>query len=43
MAQTLEITEVTVRRHISGVLSKLGVADRAAAVAAVDMSNSSSH
>jgi DNA-binding NarL/FixJ family response regulator len=33
MAKTLGISEVTVRRHVSGVLAKLGVADRAAAVA----------
>ena len=43
MAQALGISQVTVRRHISGVLSKLGVADRAAAVAAVHLSDPSPH
>jgi DNA-binding NarL/FixJ family response regulator len=33
MAETLGISEVTVRRHVSGVLRKLGVSDRDAAVA----------
>jgi DNA-binding NarL/FixJ family response regulator len=33
MAETLGISEVTVRRHVSGVLQKLGVSDREAAVA----------
>jgi DNA-binding NarL/FixJ family response regulator len=33
MAETLGISAVTVRRHVSGVLAKLGVSDRAAAVA----------
>jgi DNA-binding NarL/FixJ family response regulator len=32
IGETLGISEVTVRRHVSGVLAKLGVADRAAAV-----------
>jgi len=32
MAQDLGISEVTVRRHISSLLAKLGVADRAGAV-----------
>ena len=31
MAQRLRISEVTVRRHVSKVVAKLGVADRAAA------------
>jgi len=31
MAQRLGISEVTVRRHVSSVLRKLGVADRASA------------
>ncbi|MDP9294091.1 MAG: response regulator transcription factor [Actinomycetota bacterium] len=31
MAQRLSISEVTVRRHVSSVLGKLGVADRASA------------
>jgi DNA-binding NarL/FixJ family response regulator len=31
MAQQLEISEVTVRRHVSSLLGKLGVRDRAAA------------
>jgi DNA-binding NarL/FixJ family response regulator len=31
MSQRLGITEVTVRRHVSGLLGKLGVADRAGA------------
>jgi len=33
MAEKLGISDVTVRRHISGVLQKLGVSDREAAVA----------
>jgi len=33
MAETLGISEVTVRRHVSSVLHKLGVSDREAAVA----------
>lgn len=32
IGEALGIAEVTVRRHVSGVLAKLGVADRAAAV-----------
>jgi len=32
IGEALGISEVTVRRHVSGVLAKLGVADRAAAV-----------
>jgi DNA-binding NarL/FixJ family response regulator len=32
IAERLGIAEVTVRRHVSGVVEKLGVADRAAAV-----------
>jgi DNA-binding NarL/FixJ family response regulator len=35
MAQNLGISEVTVRRHVSSVLAKLGVSDRAAAVEAL--------
>jgi DNA-binding NarL/FixJ family response regulator len=35
MAASLSVSEVTVRRHVSGVLSKLGVPDRTAAVAAL--------
>ena len=35
IADTLAISDVTVRRHISSVIAKLGVADRAAAVAAL--------
>jgi DNA-binding NarL/FixJ family response regulator len=35
MAQNLAISEVTVRRHVSSVLAKLGVSDRAAAVEAL--------
>lgn len=33
IAMQLSISEVTVRRHVSSVVSKLGVADRAAAIA----------
>jgi DNA-binding NarL/FixJ family response regulator len=35
MAQTLGISDVTVRRHVSSVLAKLGVTDRAAAIEAL--------
>jgi len=35
MAETLGISEVTVRRHVSNVLAKLGVSDRAAAIEAL--------
>lgn len=34
IANTLDISAVTVRRHVSGLLAKLGVADREAAVEA---------
>jgi DNA-binding NarL/FixJ family response regulator len=40
MARTLRISEVTVRRHISTGVAKLGVGDRAAAAA---LMNSRSH
>jgi DNA-binding NarL/FixJ family response regulator len=33
MASALKISDVTVRRHVSGVLAKLQVHDREAAVA----------
>jgi DNA-binding NarL/FixJ family response regulator len=35
IASLLDVSAVTVRRHVSGVLRKLGVRDRAAAVAAL--------
>jgi DNA-binding NarL/FixJ family response regulator len=36
IANTLSISEVTVRRHIGTLVHKLGVSDRKAAVALVD-------
>jgi DNA-binding NarL/FixJ family response regulator len=33
IAERLAISEVTVRRHVSSAVSKLGVADRSAAIA----------
>jgi DNA-binding NarL/FixJ family response regulator len=36
MARDLEVSPVTVRRHVSGIVRKLRVRDRAAAVRLID-------
>jgi DNA-binding NarL/FixJ family response regulator len=36
IARRLEVSDVTVRRHVSGAVAKLGVADRDAAVSLLE-------